>query len=179
MVAMIPSLDGVVCFKGHVVACTPRWHSQGLIIGLEDDAGGASTTVTKFEMLTFPEEAYYWSRSHHEFEVDSVVVAYDSMVTPTLEIKVDDTSDRNVLKEKMVPGYDRTLRVTVLRSLSRTEKPRFCQSRVPPLMLWKNMSRPAHRCRLICGYGSYGAVWKPIFRLRDCRLNRGMVYVIG
>jgi hypothetical protein len=29
-----------------------------LIIGLEDDAGGASTTVTKFEMLTFPKEAY-------------------------------------------------------------------------------------------------------------------------
>jgi hypothetical protein len=31
---------------------------RGLIIGLEDDAGGASTIVTKFEMLTFPEEAY-------------------------------------------------------------------------------------------------------------------------
>jgi hypothetical protein len=49
-----PSLDGVVCFKGHVGVWTSRWHSQGLIMGLEDDAGGASTTVTKFEMLTFP-----------------------------------------------------------------------------------------------------------------------------
>jgi hypothetical protein len=55
-----PSLDGEwFVLKGHVVASgrqggIPRvW-----IIGLEDDAGGASTTVTKFEMLTFPEEAY-------------------------------------------------------------------------------------------------------------------------
>jgi hypothetical protein len=73
---------------------------------------------------------------------------------------VDDTSDRNVLKEKMVPGYDRTLRVTVLRSHSR-EKDYSGQSRVPEMLSEEHVASgtPVLLC---AGYGSYA---EPIFSI--------------
>jgi hypothetical protein len=72
-------------------------------MGLEDDAGGASTTVTKFEMLTFPKRP---KASDCITNLIPTVVRTISMVTQirSLEIKVDD-ADRNVLKEKMAYTY--------------------------------------------------------------------------
>jgi oligopeptidase B len=181
-----PSLDGVVCFKGHVVASgrqggIPRvW-----IIGLEDDDSSSTTAVTKFEMLAFPEEAYdVGLGSHHEFDADSVVVAYDSMVTPirSLEIKVDDTSDRNVLKEKQVPGYDKELyacdRITVTSRDGKTEIPVSLVYRkdVMEEHVASGKPVPTH----LYGYGSYGACMEADFSItRLPLLNRGMVYVIA
>jgi oligopeptidase B len=179
-----PSLDGVVCFQSHAVACgrqngIPRvW-----IIGLEDDAD--STTVTKFEMLTFPEEAYDVALgSHYEFEADSVVVAYDSMVTPTqsLEIRVDDTSNRMVLKERQVPGYDKELfacdRITVTSRDGKTEIPVSLVYRKDVMEEHVAFGKPVHTH--LYGYGSYGACMEADFSItRLPLLNRGMVYVIA
>jgi oligopeptidase B len=181
------SLDGVVCFKSHVVACgrqggIPRvW-----IIGLEDDANSAAaSTVTKFEMLTFPEEAYDVALgSHHEFEAENVVVAYDSMVTPTqsLEIRVDDTSNRKVLKERQVPGYDKELfacdRITVTSRDGKTEIPVSLVYRKDVMEEHVASGKPVHTH--LYGYGSYGACMEADFSItRLPLLNRGMVYVIA
>jgi len=101
------SLSDVTCFKNHVVMSgreggLPRvW-----IASVSDDA------VRKFEMLTFEEEAYDAGLgTHREFETDKIVVSYDSLVTPTqsIEISLDETSERTVLKERAVPGYDKSL----------------------------------------------------------------------
>jgi oligopeptidase B len=190
------SLDGVVCFQSHAVACgrqggIPRvW-----IIGLEPvdnadpstaaAAAASTSTVTKFEMLTFPEEAYDVALgSHHEFEAEHVVVAYDSMVTPTqsLEIRVDDTSNRKVLKERQVPGYDKELfacdRTTVTSRDGKTEIPVSLVYRKDVMEEHVASGKPVHTH--LYGYGSYGSCMEADFSItRLPLLNRGMVYVIA
>jgi oligopeptidase B len=126
------SLDGISCFKNHVVASgreggLPRiWFLSLSAAGGDDE----EEVVTKFERLTFEEEAYDVSMgANYEYETDSVVVGYDSLVTPTqsLEISLKDPKERKVLKERAVPGYDRTLyaceRTTVLSRSGTTEIP--------------------------------------------------------
>jgi hypothetical protein len=96
-----PFVDGVVCFKGHVVASDVKVAFPGLDYRSGRRCWWYSTIVTKFEMLTFPEEAttLVWDCITNLIPTR---LWHDSMVTPiqSLEIKVDDTSDRNVLKEK-------------------------------------------------------------------------------
>lgn len=119
------SLDFVVCFRNHLVASgreggLPRvW-----FLSMDQDA------VQKMDMLTFDEEAYdVGLGSNREYDTDTVAVAYDSMVTPTqtLEITLSDPSERKVLKERAVPGYDKSLyaceRTTVLSRDGKTEVP--------------------------------------------------------
>jgi oligopeptidase B len=182
-----PSLDSVSCFQNHIIACgrqggIPRvW-----IIGLAKDNDSTTTTtaVTKFEMLSFPEEAYdVGMGSHYEYETDKVVVVYDSMVTPTqsLEISVDDTSDRTVLKERKVPGYDKELfgcdRITVMSRDGKTKIPVSCVYRKQVMADQVASGKPVHTH--LYGYGSYGACMEADFDVtRLPLLNRGIVYVI-
>jgi oligopeptidase B len=75
-----------------------------------DDDDDNATTVDRFEMLTFAEEACdVGLGTNHEYDADSIVVSYDSMVTPTQSIEIDmnDTTKRTVLKERVVPGYQK------------------------------------------------------------------------
>ena len=63
-------------------------------------------------MLKFDEEAHDVElHGHYEFDTDTIVVSYDSMITPpcSLEISLADSSTRKVLKAKAVPGYDKEL----------------------------------------------------------------------
>jgi len=174
------SLDGVTCFKTHVVASgreggIPRvW-----IVGLQD------TVVTKFEMLPFPEEAYDVGLGrHYEYEADSIVVGYDSMVTPTqsLEISVGDTQQRKVLKERKVPGYDQSKfaceRTTVISRDGKTEIPVSIVYRKDVLEDHIASGKPVHTH--LYGYGSYGSCMEADFTItRLPLLNRGIVYVIA
>jgi len=175
------SLDHVVCFSNHVVASgreggLPRvW-----IIGMNKDK-----TVKSFEMLQFAEEAYDAGLgTNHEYDTDKVVVAYDSMVTPTqsLEIDLNDTSQRTVLKEKVVPGYKKELygceRLTVTSRDGKAEIPVSIVFRKDVMEQHVSSGKPVpvH----LYGYGSYGACMEADFvSTRLPLLERGMVYVIA
>jgi len=108
------SLDHVTCFAKHVVASgreggIPRvW-----VLSMGDDT--AATSVQDFQRLTFAEDAYdVGLGGHYEYETTQLVVGYDSMVTPQQSIEIDmtDLTQRVVLKEKAVPGYDSSLYAT-------------------------------------------------------------------
>jgi oligopeptidase B len=175
------SLDSVSCFSRHVVASgreggLPRvW-----IIGLGDDS-----TVQKFERLTFAEDAYdVGVGTNYEYDTNNIVVEYDSLVTPTqsIEINMDDTSKRTVLKEKNVPGYNKELfgcdRFTVTSRDGKTE--------IPVSMVYRRDVMEKHEASgepvrvHLYGYGSYGACMEANFAsTRIPLLNRGIVYVIA
>jgi len=175
------SLDHVVCFSNHVVASgreggLPRvW-----VIGLDKDK-----SVMSFEMLQFEEAAYDAGLgTNHEYETDKVVVSYDSMVTPTqsMEIDLNDTSQRKVLKERSVPGYNKEQydceRLTVTSRDGKAEIPVSIVFRKD--VMEKHVSTgspiPVH----LYGYGSYGSCMEADFvSTRLPLLERGMVYVIA
>jgi oligopeptidase B len=49
--------------------------------------------------------------TYYEFDADSIVVSYDSLITPpcSSEISLAKPGERTVLKAKNVPGYDKSV----------------------------------------------------------------------
>lgn len=140
------SLDYLKCFKNHIVASgreggLPRiWFMS---MGKDD--------VSNFEMLNFDEEAYdVGLGSNHEYDTDNVMVSYDSLVTPTqsLEINLSKPSERTVIKERAVPGYDKSLyaceRTTVLSRDGKTEIPVSIVYRKDVMEKHRSSGKPAH-----------------------------------
>lgn len=174
------ALDGVTCFASHVVASGREGGIPRVWIASTD-----GDKVKTMDMLSFPEEAYDVGLGrHYEFESDTVVVAYDSMVTPTqsLEIRLDDTTVRTVLKERKVPGYDKDLfaceRTTVTSRDGKTEIPVSLVYRKDVMEAHVKSGKPIHTH--LYGYGSYGACMEADFTVtRLPLLNRGIVYVIA
>ena len=120
------SLDFVSCFANHAIACG---REEGLprvwVLSLSEN-----NVVSNCERLAFAEDAYDVELGvHREFDTNQLMVLYDSMVTPTqsIQINMDDTRQRMVLKEKKVPGYDKPLygteRTTVLARDGKTQIP--------------------------------------------------------
>lgn len=184
------SLDNVECFDNHVVALgreggLPRVWIIGLRSVESETATLNNVGVNKFEMLTFAEDACdVGLGTNYEFHADSIVVAYDSMVTPTQSIEIDmnDTTKRSVLKEKSVPGYDKELysceRLTVTARDGTTEIPVSIVYRKDTMEQHVSSGTPVpvH----LYGYGSYGACMEADFvATRLPLLNRGIVYVIA
>jgi oligopeptidase B len=100
------SLSDVATYATHVVA---QGREGGIprvwILSLDGDA------VESCEQLTFEEAAHDTGLSKgFEFDTDSVVLFYDSLITPlqNIQIKLADTSDRTVIKKRNVPGYNKT-----------------------------------------------------------------------
>lgn len=174
------SLDNVSCFNCH---CVVSGREGGLPRVWIMSVGDSS--VSKFECLEFAETAYdVGMGSHAEFETNKVVVAYDSMVTPTqyLEIDMDDISQRTVLKERAVPGYDKSLyateRTTVTARDGKTEIPISIVYKKETMEHHKSTGEPV--TTHLYGYGSYGACIEADFRAtRLALLNRGVVFVIA
>lgn len=183
------SLDSVTCFKKHVVTYgreggLPRiW-----ILSLPaDDSTTSSDQVVaeKMETLQFTEDAYDVSMGFHaEFDTDRMVAEYDSLVTPSqsLEISMDDTTQRRVIKERVVPGYDKSQygceRTTVTSRDGVTQIPVSIVYRQDVMDQAKNNGTPVNVH--LYGYGSYGSSVEADFRAtRLALLNRGVVYVIA
>jgi oligopeptidase B len=181
------SVDAVTCFEDHVVVTgrqggLPRVWVLGGIGGAEED-GESPTNVASMERLSFEEDAYdVIMESHYEFNTNKVAVTYDSMITPpqSLEIDMNDTTQRAVLKSKNVPGYDRTLfdcRRTFVKSRDgHTEIPVSMVYRKDVMEKHLKTKEPVHVH--LYGYGSYGSCVEADWRgTRLPLLNRGMVYV--
>lgn len=175
-------LDAVETFKTHIVA---QGREGGIprvwIIALNDD----DDQVTGMEMLKFDEEAHdVGLHGHYEFDTDTIVVSYDSMITPpsSLEISLADSSSRKVLKTRAVPGYDKELYACVRT----TVKSRDGTTEIPVSMVYRKdlveenvaFGKPTHTH--LYGYGSYGSCVEADFRAtRLTLLNRGIIFCIA
>lgn len=140
-----------------------------------------SKTIKRLE---FDETAYDVALGlHYESDATSVVVTYDSMLTPPSSIEIDlgNYDERKVLKEKSVPGYNKEL-----FGCDRLEVPsRDGKTRIPVSIVYRKdtmdkvksgESVPLH----LYGYGSYGACIEADFGItRLPLLNRGMIYAIA
>jgi len=175
------SLDGLTCFKTSVVASGRHESLPRIWVINVDD----TDNVASCERLSFQEDAYDVGVGvHYEFDASMVNVVYDSLVTPTQSLEVDmaDTSNRSVLKEKVVPGYDRDL-----YGCERTTVPsRDGSVDIPVSIVYKKDVMEEHiqsRAPLhvhLYGYGSYGACMEADFSVtRLPLLHRGIVYVIA
>ncbi|KAL7472593.1 hypothetical protein ACHAXS_013579 [Conticribra weissflogii] len=143
--------------------------------------------VTKITRLDFDESACDVGLGpNRDPTLPYVVVSYDSLVTPPSNIAVPlaspvDLNIRRVLKQKVVPGYDKDLyaceRTFVKSRDGKTDIPVSLVYRQDVLEKRKHgESIPTH----LYGYGSYGASIEASFRAtRLPLLNRGMVYVIA
>jgi len=177
-------LEGISTFKTHVVA---HGREGGIprvwILSMEDN--GAAPKVTKFEALTFGEEAYdVGLSSHYEYDAKTICVAYDSLITPLqhVEISLEDLSQRTVVKQKNVPGYVKDEfdceRYMVKSRDGKVEIPvlKVYRKDVMEQHLKDGKPVPTH----LYGYGSYGSCIEADFRsTRLPLLRRGMVYVIA
>lgn len=173
------ALSDVSTYKTHVVA---QGREGGIprvwIISLDD-----SDVVESFEQLTFEETAHdVGISSGYEFDVDSIVIHYDSLVTPLqhIEMELADTSNRTVIKTKNVPGYNKAEydcdRITV-PARDGTEIPVSLVYRKDVMNKFENGERVHVH---LYGYGSYGSCIEADFRAtRLPLLDRGIVYAIA
>ena len=178
------TLDGVSTFATNVVVHGREGGIPRVWVLSMDDTQ-KSPKVTTFEALTFEEEAYdVGLGSHYEYNTDTIMVAYDSLITPLqyLEISLQDLSQRNVVKQKNVPGYNKDEfdcdRYLVPSRDGTTQIPvlRVYKKDVMEAHLKDGKPVPTH----LYGYGSYGSCNEADFRAtRLPLLRRGMVYVIA
>lgn len=136
------------------------------------------------QRLEFDESAYdVGLLAHYEPDATNIAVSYNSMLTPpsSIEIDLDDNSQRSVLKTKTVPRYDKDEygfnRLEVLSRDGETRIPISVVYRKQTMEKVKEGNRvPVH----LYGYGSYGACVEADFRsTRLPLLDRGMIYVIA
>ena len=175
------ALSAVTCFDKYLVLAGREGGLPRVWVASMDE----DDTVKGMERLQFAEEAYdVGLGAHYEFETDQLVVAYDSLVTPTQSLQIDlsDTSKRSVLKEKDVKGYAKEEyvceRTTVKSRDGETDIPVSIVYRKDTMEQHLADGKPIHTH--LYGYGSYGACMEADFdSTRLPLLNRGMVYVIA
>ena len=138
----------------------------------------------KMKRLEFEETAYdVGLLANYEADTKSIGIAYDSMITPTssININLDDDTERTVLKAKVVPNYLKNNygcdRLEVLSRDGKTNIPISVVYRKETMAKVKAGEQvPVH----LYGYGSYGACMESDFSTtRLPLLDRGMIYVIA
>ncbi|CAN0085230.1 unnamed protein product, partial [Ectocarpus sp. 12 AP-2014] len=167
-------LKGVSCFENHIVL---SGRENGLSqLWIRDMRTGESHQVEH------PEQAYAcYSTCNRVFETSTLRFGYQSMVSPRAVFDYDmDSKARTLLKEKEVPGYDRSMyecERTVAKARDGVE--------VPMSIVYRKDAYPdglagAKAPCMLYGYGSYGASMEPSFDFtRLSFLDRGMVYAIA
>ena len=174
------ALEDITTFSRHVVL-EGRQDGIPRIWILSMDAQGCNPA--RVERLEFPEAAHdVGLGEHYQFDVDKILVGYQSLVTPAqgIEICLEDSSIRSILKERAVPGYNKELygcdRVTVTSRDGNTEIP------VSLVYLKSVMERaqtePVHVH--LYAYGAYGCSEEDEFCSTILPLlNRGIIYVVA
>ena len=174
--SLAKSLDSVTVLNTHII--------------IEGREGGIPRVWTyniefkTIQRLEFEESAYdVGLLAHFEPDATSIAISYNSMLTPpsSIDIDLDDNTQRTVLKTKVVPGYDKNVygfdRLEVLSRDGETRIPISVVFMKETMEKVKAGNRvPVH----LYGYGSYGACIEADFRsTRLPLLDRGMIYVIA
>jgi oligopeptidase B len=175
--SLVKALESVTVLESHVV-----------VEGRQDGIPRVwiyQPDTQALERLEFEEPAHDVGLStHYEFDTKTIVVAYDSLVTPiqSIEISLESPSqDRTILKAKQVPGYQKDLygcdRLHVLSRDGETQIPISVVYRKDIMEKVKAGEKvPVH----LYGYGSYGSCSEADFdSTRLPLLDRGMIYVIA
>jgi oligopeptidase B len=182
------ALENVKVLDSHVV-CLGR--EEGIprvwIVSFDDNDRSSVKSMERLEFDEFDESAHdVRVEANSEFSASTIVISYDSMVTPpqTMEISLLDPSQRTLLKAKHVPGYDQDLyecdRLTVLSRDGTTQIPISMVYRKDVMEKANTEGTPVHTH--LYGYGSYGASNEANFRSTGPRLpllDRGVVFVIA
>eukprot|EP00903_Cladosiphon_okamuranus_P021564 g19826.t1 len=167
-------LKGILCFKNHIVL-TGR--ENGLAqLWIRDMRTGGS------HRLEHPEQAYAtYSTCNMVFDTSTLRFGYQSMVSPRAVFDYDmDTKVRTLLKEKEVPGYDRSMYTCERTAVKARDGVEVPMSMVYRKDLYPDGLAGKKAPCMLYGYGSYGASIEPTFDFtRLSFLNRGMVYVIA
>lgn len=175
------ALSDVTCFRNHWVFQGREGGIPRVWVASLNDGGN----VKSLERLTFEEDAYdVGLLAHYEYDTEKITVAYDSMISPPMSIEIDlnDTSERRIVKTKCVPGYVKDdyacERTTVLSRDGTTHIPVSLVYRKSTMEQHLESGKPVHVH--LYGYGSYGSCMESDFSSQRLPLlNRGIVYVIA
>lgn len=181
-------LEEIHVFESHTVL-SGREHGMPSLWVLQLDA---NTSVQSFTKLEFEEDAHDVSLgSNYEYAVDSILIHYDSLITPTQSIRIPfaNPKETRVVKEKNVPGYDKSLYACERFTVSSRDG---TGTKIPVSMVyrkeviankynWKEEGNNEEAVKVhLYGYGSYGMCCEADFRpTRFALIDRGIVYAIA
>ena len=139
----------------------------------------STSNTSEWRRIDWPESVFAIDEEkNYEFDTKVIRLSYSSMVTPQQVIELDmSTGGTKILKEKEVPGYDRSN-----YSYVRTEATASDGRRIPISLVFLKELHPFSRTNplLLYGYGSYGACIEPSFDMkRTVLLDRGIIYAIA
>lgn len=113
------------------------------------------------------------------YKTDEIILYYDSMITPNKLVKYNiNTNNIQVLKEDVVPNYDKSLYDTKVIYCKSHDNKDIPISMVYRKDLYKNTLDP--QPLYLYGYGAYGACIDPCYNQMICSLlDRGFIYCIA
>jgi oligopeptidase B len=176
---VIPFKRGVAVL-GREGGCHRVWMVLGNGQGASDVAVNAP-----WNAIEFAEDMHSIRASGNcIYDTEVIRLKYSSLVTPQQTLEVNFCSgERTVLREKEVPGYDRSLYRTVRTMASSGHSPDVM---IPISLVYHRdllaagQEVPANAPVLMNGYGSYGHSIDPSFDYsRLPLLNRGVVFAIA
>jgi oligopeptidase B len=166
-------LEAIHVFESHVVLSGREDGMPSLWVAqFEDDHNSSSSSSSKvhsFWKLEFDEDVHdVCLGSNYEYLTDSIVINYESLITPTQSILTqlkDPNNERRIVKEKNIPGFDKSL-----YSCERFTVPSRDGTPIPVSMVYRKGTIPNNGINWreqsigetvnvhLYGYGSYGMV---------------------
>jgi oligopeptidase B len=156
---------------------------QDFLIVYERDRGQEKIRIQNLsdnsvDYIAFDEPVYTITSSDNpEFKTDTLRFQYESLVTPYSVFDYNmKTKNRTLLKEKEVPGYDRSKYHS-----ERIHAKASDGTLIPISVVLKNGTPKDGTAPVyLYGYGAYGAVWELDFDSdRFSLLDRGFVYAVA
>jgi oligopeptidase B len=160
-------LEAIHPFESHVVLSGREDGMPSIWVAQFEDCGN---NVQSFSKLEFEEEVHDVGLGpNHEYVTDSILISYDSLITPTQSILLplkDPNNERRIVKEKHVPGYDKSLYTCERFSVPSRDG----TARIPVSMVYRKGTIPTNGTNWrqqnieypvnvhLYGYGSYGMV---------------------
>jgi oligopeptidase B len=174
-------LESMHVFSKHIVLYgRNKGLTQTWILDLETIEKDSSEVFVAGVTLEFDEPVCYLSIPHQQgFSSGRLVLSYESMLSPpqVWDISLSNTTDRRILCQKRVSGYNRNLYACERQFvLSRDGV-----TKIPISVLYHRASIEQRPCPLhLFGYGAYGHSLDPSFStIRLPLLNRGVICVIS
>eukprot|EP00953_Heterococcus_sp_UTEX-ZZ885_P006781 4133-Heterococcus_DN1.PRE.1 len=167
-------IDGILCFENHLLL-TGRQGGLNQMWVL-DPASGESHKIDQPEAACSARP-----HSNYVYNTSTLRFGYSSLVSPSATYDYDmATKTRKLLKEKEVPGYDRSQYKCERLAATAKDGTTIPMSIVYRKDLYPEGPRNCHAPTMLYGYGCYGASIEPDFdSTRLSYLDRGMCYIIA